>query len=84
MLEAGYHLETLGEVWPVAQPEERQRMCRLMLRAVYVDMERQRIVRVMPEEDFRLLFRYHPGLEGDEEGGYRVRGGVTDEVNKPA
>ncbi len=84
VLEAGYHLETLGEVWPVAQPEERQKLCRLMLKAVYVDMERQRIVRVVPKEDFVLLFRYHPGLEEDGEGGYRVREGVTEEAEKPA
>lgn len=84
VLEAGHHLETLGEVWPVAEPEERQKLCRLMLKAVYVDMEKQRLVRVVPEEDFVLLFRYHPDLEEDGEGGYWVRWGLTEDTENPA
>ncbi len=86
VIEAGYQLETVGDVWPRALAEERQQLCRLMLRAVVVDLEAGRIVRLVPDEDFLPLFRYHPYLEADEEGGYRVRWpeGVTGLEENPA
>ncbi|HEY77163.1 MAG TPA: hypothetical protein G4O00_13485 [Thermoflexia bacterium] len=71
-IHAGYHLETLAEVWPLATRADQKELCRLMLRAVYFDLERQQMVRVVPEEDFLPLFRYNPYLEEDGEGGYRV------------
>jgi site-specific DNA recombinase len=86
VVEAGYRLETLGDVWPQARAEERQQICRLMLREVYVDLGAGRIVRLVPEEDFLPLFRYHPYLEADGEGGYRVKWpeGFTRGEGKPA
>jgi hypothetical protein len=86
VVEAGYRLETLGDVWPQARAEERQQICRLMLREVYVDLGAGRIVRLVPEEDFLPLFRYHPYLEADGEGGYRVKWpeGFTKAGEKPA
>ncbi|MCX7854740.1 MAG: recombinase family protein [Anaerolineae bacterium] len=87
VVEAGYTLETLGDVWPRALAEERQQLCRLMLREVVIDLEVGRIVRLVPEEDFVPLFRYHPQLEADEGGGYRVRWlseGNTELKEKPA
>jgi len=72
VVDAGFHLESLADVWPIAAPAERKELCRLMLKAVYIDLEKQRIVRVIPQEDFLSLFRYNPYLEEDEEGGYRV------------
>ncbi|MBC7226999.1 MAG: recombinase family protein [Thermoflexales bacterium] len=87
VVEAGYQLETLADVWPRAEAEERQQLCRLMLREVYIDLGEGRIVRVVPDEDFLPLFRYHPYLEGDEGGGYVVkwpREGDTREEGKPA
>ena len=86
VMEAGYRLETLGDVWPQARAEERQQICRLMLREVYVDLGEGRIVRLVPEEDFLPLFRYHPYLEADGEGGYRVKWpeGFTRGEGKPA
>lgn len=86
VVEAGYQLETLADVWPRALAEERQQLCRLMLREVVIDLEAGRIVRLVPEEDFLPLFRYHPYLEADGEGGYRVRWpeGNTGVERKPA
>ncbi len=73
VINAGFQLETMADVWPHATAVERQELCRLMFKAVYIDMEQQRIVRVAPEEDFVVLFRYNRYLEPDEQGGYRVK-----------
>ena len=71
-VEAGFQLETLGDVWPYATPWEKKEICRLMLKHVYIDVEEKRIVRVVPQDDFVLLFRYNPYLKDDGRGGYEV------------
>lgn len=72
-LEAGYQLETLEDVWPHATDKERKELTRLILKDVYIDLERGKIVRVVPEEDFYLLFQHHPYLSRQEDGSYRVQ-----------
>ena len=72
VLDAGKQLETVGDVWPDASEEEQQQLCRLMLQAVYIDVAGKRIVRIVPHSDFNILFRYHPYLESQEDGGYKV------------
>lgn len=76
-LEAGFQLETLADVWPFATPEEQQQMTRLLFKAVYIDLAEQRIVRVVPHEDFYPLLRYHPDLTPAPEGGYLVNARVA-------
>lgn len=72
VIDAGYHLETLSDAWPHLTPGERRELCQLMLKAVYIDMEQERIVRIVPDEDFLLLFQYNPYLEPGQEGDYLV------------
>ncbi len=86
VVEAGYRLETLGDVWPQARAEERQQICRLMVREGYVDLGAGRIGRLGPGEGFLPLCRCHPRLEGDGEGGYQVKWpeGFTRAEEKPA
>ncbi len=72
VLEAGNHLETLQDVWPRASKEEQRMLCRLIIREVYIDIETRSIVSIVPNEDFGILFRYHPYMECDDEQGYQV------------
>lgn len=71
-LEAGYQLETLADIWPYALGEERRELVQLIFERVYVDLETKRLVRVVVDADFHLLFRHHPYLTPDEAGGYRI------------
>ncbi len=72
VLEAGAQIETLAGIWPQASDEEKQQLCRLMFTDVYLNVAEKRITRVRPQDDFRMLFRYHDFLEEDEHGDYRV------------
>ncbi|MBN2007278.1 MAG: recombinase family protein [Anaerolineae bacterium] len=71
-LEAGYRLESIGDVWPHNTPEEQQELTRLIFKEVYIDLLAQRIVRVVPDEDFLLLFQHHPYLTRQKDGSYAV------------
>jgi DNA invertase Pin-like site-specific DNA recombinase len=72
VLEAGAQIETLAGIWPQASDEEKQELCRLMFSDVYLNVAEKRITRIRPQDDFRMLFRYHAFLEEDERGDYRV------------
>ena len=72
ILEAGMHLECLADVWPQADEDEQQQLCRLLLKAVYIDFAARRIVRLVPQRDFEMLFDYHPFLSASEEVGLDV------------
>ncbi|MBN2005213.1 MAG: hypothetical protein JXA21_17780 [Anaerolineae bacterium] len=37
-LEAGYRLESIGDVWPHNTPEEQQELTRLIFKEVYIDL----------------------------------------------
>jgi hypothetical protein len=43
-----------------------------MFSDVYLNVAEKRITRIRPQDDFRILFRYHAFLEEDERGDYRV------------
>jgi len=78
-LEAGYQLETLADLWPHATAEEQREIVQLIFARVYIDLERQRLVRVVVSEDFHLLFQHHPYLTADGEGGYTVRAALFND-----
>ena len=57
IVKAGEYLENLGMLWSQATLEEQRDITRVMLKAVQVDVEEERIVAIEPTPIFQLLFQ---------------------------
>jgi hypothetical protein len=56
LVRAGEYLENLGSLWAAATLEEQRDSTRVLLKALYVDVLREKIVAVEPMPIFRTLF----------------------------
>lgn len=56
LVKAGEYLESLNTLWEVATLEEQREITRALLKAMYVDLEAERIVSLEPQPIFRMLF----------------------------
>jgi hypothetical protein len=72
VVDAGLYLETLQAIWDHATLKEQKEVCTLVLDAVYYDIRKQRITRLVPRPAFQPLFRGIPGLTETETGRFEV------------
>jgi len=72
-LNVGDQVDGFRHVWPLATPEERREICRLMLERVDVDLGTKQITRMYPHEDFVWFFQHNPLLEYEDGATFRVR-----------
>jgi hypothetical protein len=56
LFQAAEYLENLGMLWEAAALEEQQAITRILLKAMYVDVNEERIVAIEPLPVFRVLF----------------------------
>ncbi len=56
LVKAGEYLESLGTLWEVATLAEQREITRMLLKAMYVSLQQQRIVSIEPQPVFRVLF----------------------------
>ncbi|MBN1452928.1 MAG: hypothetical protein JW963_18060 [Anaerolineales bacterium] len=56
LVRAGEYLENLGTLWDAATLAEQREITRILLKAMYIDLEQQRILSIEPQPIFRLLF----------------------------
>ncbi|MFC2029728.1 recombinase family protein [Chloroflexota bacterium] len=69
IIEAGQVLESLASLWDELTPREKQEMIRSMPRAIYIDIEEQRVVCYEPFAEFVPLFDQVKALS-EREGCY--------------
>lgn len=56
LMQAGEYLENLGQLWSATTLQEQQDITRVMLKAMYVDVQREEIISIEPLPIFRMLF----------------------------
>lgn len=56
LMQAGEHLESLDGLWSRMTRAEKRDVTRVMLKALYIDVENERIVSIEPLPIFRIIF----------------------------
>ncbi|MFC2031398.1 recombinase family protein, partial [Chloroflexota bacterium] len=80
IVEAGQMLESLAVLWDDLTPREKQEILRSMLRAIYIDIEEQRVVCYEPFAEFAPLFDQIEALS--EKDGCYYRSEVPTNLDK--
>lgn len=70
--DASFILANLQEAWQIASPEEKQQLCRIILKHALYDFETKRIIYVRPNAEYSILFQMLPGLHELKDGIYEI------------
>ena len=66
LVQLGDHVEGLVEAWAEATSEERHQLLKVMLDAVYVDMQTGKVVGIKPKPEFLPLFNLKEPVRAGE------------------